>query len=115
MPVRTPRNRSSSSSVPRLFRIQNAAGAVPTIQLFGDIGLSMEPDPFWGDEGGAGTFKEFCDQLAALGNVPALRVEIHSFGGSSFIGKAIHAKLAEHPARKTAVIYGICASAATYP
>lgn len=102
---------------PRLWNIRNAAatGEVPVIELFGDIGVSREPDWFWGGEGGAGTFQEFAEELKALGNVPELRVEIHSYGGSVVVGKAMHDKLAEHPANKTAIIYGICASAATYP
>ncbi len=101
---------------PRWFRIQNksAAHAVPTIQLFGDIGVSKEPDWFWGGEPGAGTFQEFASELAALGNPENIRVEIFSYGGDVVVGKGFYDKLAEHPAHKTAVIYGVCASAATY-
>lgn len=112
-PARKPANRQPAP--PRLWNIRNAANTVPVIELFGDIGQSKEPDWFWGGEPGAGTFQEFADELKSLGNVPELRVEIHSYGGSVVVGKAIHDKLAEHPANKTAVIYGICASAATYP
>lgn len=85
------------------------------IELFGDIGVSREGDPWWGIEGGAGTFLEFANDLKAIGNVPELRVEIHSYGGDVVVGKGIYDKLIEHPANKTAVIYGMCASAATYP
>lgn len=106
-----------ANTAPRLWNIRNAAtpGSVPTIELFGDIGASKEPDWFWGGEPGAGTFQEFAAELKALGPVPEMNVEIHSYGGSVVVGKAMHDKLAEHPANKTAIIYGICASAATYP
>lgn len=98
------------------WAIRNAAeDNVPVIELFGDIGVSTEGDPWWGMEGGAGTFQEFAKALRDLGPVSNLRVEIHSYGGSVVVGKAMHDKLREHPAKKTAVIYGICASAATYP
>ena len=110
------KNRKPAAPAPaRWYEIKNQTGTVPTLQIFGDIGVSCEPDEFWGDEGGAGTFKEFCDALNEIGAVPEMRVEIHSCGGSVIVGKAIHDKLVEHPANKTAVVYGICASAATYP
>lgn len=102
-------------SLLRPWNIRNAANAVPVIELFGDIGASKEGDPWWGIEGGAGTFEEFASELREIGPVPELRVEIHSYGGSVIVGKGIHDKLREHPAVKTAVIYGVCASAATYP
>lgn len=111
--TRSPANRPAPSQ-PCLWNIVNNAGGVPTIELFGDIGTSKEGDPWWGMEGGAGTFQEFAAELKKIGNVPDLRVEIHSYGGSVVVGKGIHDKLLEHPANKTAVIYGICASAATY-
>ena len=106
-----------ANATPRLWNIRNAAApdTVPVIELFGDIGVSVEPDWFWGGDPGAGTFQEFAAALKALGPVPELKVEIHSYGGSVVVGKAMHDKLMEHPANKTAVIYGICASAATYP
>jgi ATP-dependent protease ClpP protease subunit len=103
-----------SNAQPRPWAIRNAANGVPVIELFGDIGVSKAGDPWWGLEGGAGTFQEFAAELKKIGNVPELRVEIHSYGGSVTVGKGIHDKLLEHPANKTAVIYGICASAATY-
>lgn len=111
-----PINRSPRlhNQVPAWYVIQNDATAVPCIKLFGSIGLSKEDNFYWGDEGGAGTFREFCKELDLIGNVPELRVEIHSYGGSVVVGKAIHDKLVEHPSHKTAIIYGICASAATY-
>lgn len=116
MPAPRPRNRRSAPAAqPKWYGVRNAAGTVPTLELFGDIGTSREGDPYWGDEGGAGTFKEFCDALKAIGAVPELRVEIHSCGGSVIDGKGIYSRLLEHPSNKTAFIYGVCASAATYP
>lgn len=116
-PRKTPRRTETPAATPRKFwNIRNVAGAVPVLELFGDIGLSSNAP--WYDEDadtGAGTFQEFATALRAIGNVPELRVEISSSGGDVVTGKAIHDKLLEHPAHKTAVIYGICASAATYP
>lgn len=105
---------AAANQSPRLWNIRNAAGTAPVIELFGDIGMSKQGDPFWGMEGGAGTFQEFAAELKKIGNVPELIVEIHSYGGSVTVGKGIYDKLLEHPANKTARIYGICASAATY-
>lgn len=110
--TRTPT--SPANQAPRPWAIRNAANGVPVIELFGDIGVSKQGDPWWGLEGGAGTFQEFAAELKKIGNVPELEVEIHSYGGSVVVGKGIHDKLLEHPANKTARIYGICASAATY-
>jgi ATP-dependent protease ClpP protease subunit len=127
MPRRSTQNRrrpsSASVSAPageRFWNFRNVAagspaGSVPTLELFGEIGQARQLDPWSCGEPGAGTFREFCDALRALGNVPEMRVEIFSNGGNMVVGKAIHDRLLEHPAKKTAVIYGICASAATYP
>jgi len=120
MPALRKSNRRQPAPVPaapsvyRLWNIRNAANSIPTIELFGDIGQSREGDPYFGTEGGAGTFQEFAAELKKLGSVPELQVEIHSYGGSVMVGKGIHDKLREHPANKTAIIYGVCASAATY-
>lgn len=108
------RQQSNQAPAQRLWNIRNDANGIPTIEVFGDIGASREGDPYWGIEGGAGTFQEFAAELKKIGPVPELRVEIHSYGGSVMVGKGIHDKLREHPANKTAVIYGVCASAATY-
>lgn len=111
-----PRLQSPANSTPtkKFWNIRNAVGSIPTVELFGDIGYSNQPNPYYCDEGGAGTFQEFANALKAIGPVPNLRVEICSNGGDVVVGKAIHDKLREHPANKVAVIYGICASAATY-
>lgn len=108
------RQQSNQAPAQRLWNIRNDANGIPTIEVFGDIGASREGDPYWGIEGGAGTFQEFAAELKKIGNVPELRVEIHSYGGSVIVGKGMHDKLLEHPANKTAIIYGVCASAATY-
>lgn len=107
-------NRSPAPQPPKLWNIRNAADNTPVLEIFGDIGLSKAGNPWYGEEPGAGTFLEFAADLKKIGNVPELRVEIHSYGGSVIVGKGMHDKLLEHPANKTAIIYGICASAATY-
>lgn len=114
--LQPPANRAPTPQPPKLWNIRNAADNTPVLEIFGDIGRSKKPDDsWWGySEPGAGTFQEFANDLKKIGNVPELRVEIHSYGGSVTVGKGMHDKLLEHPANKTAVIYGICASAATY-
>ena len=110
-----PTNRAPATlQTPKLWSIRNAADNTPVLEIFGDIGRSKSGDAWYGDEPGAGTFHEFANDLKKIGNVPELRVEIHSYGGSVTVGKGMHDKLLEHPANKTAIIYGICASAATY-
>ena len=100
----------------RWFHITNNADAGKAeIKLRGYIGESKQGDPFWGFEGGAGTFKEFEDELEALGDVQELTLSIFSEGGDVNVGMGIHDLLRRHPAHKVCIIDGICASAATSP
>lgn len=104
----------------RWFEITNLAeSGVAEIKLRGYIGLQKtERDWMTGEmvaTEGAGTLQDFEQELEALGAVKMLQVSIFSQGGDVFTGMAIHNLLVRHPAKKTAVIDGICASAATYP
>jgi ATP-dependent protease ClpP protease subunit len=104
----------------RWFEITNLADSgVAEIKLRGYIGMpTTERDWMTGElvaSGGAGTLQEFETELEALGTVKKIQLSIFSEGGDVFTGMAIHNLLVRHPAKKTAVIDGICASAATYP
>lgn len=61
----------------------------------------------------AGTAKDFEKELKALGDVEEITLRIYSPGGYVFEGLAIHDILANHPARITVQIDGLCASIAT--
>lgn len=109
-----------SNIQPRWFEITNLADTgVAEIKLRGYIGMpTTERDWMTGElvaSGGAGTLQEFEAELEALGPVKKIQLSIFSEGGDVFTGMAIHNLLVRHPAKKTAVIDGICASAATYP
>lgn len=117
-------NRAPSAPSPatpqRWFEITNLAEAgVAEIKLRGYIGMPKTELDWWTGElvntGGAGTLQEFEAELEALGPVKNIQLSIFSDGGDVFTGMAIHNLLVRHPANKTCVIDGICASAATYP
>ena len=68
----------------------------------------------YGDIGAEGlTAKSFVDALAALGGVSDLTVRINSRGGSVFDAQAMYSALKKYKAKKTVVIDGIAASAAS--
>lgn len=111
---------TSAPANKRWFEITNLAeSGVAEIKLRGYIGMpTTERDWMTGElvaSGGAGTLQEFEAALEALGPVKKIQLSIFSEGGDVFTGMAIHNLLVRHPAKKTAVIDGICASAATYP
>lgn len=54
-------------------------------------------------------------QLDAIGDAREITVRINSRGGSAYSGLAIFNLLSQHPARKTGVVLGVAASAATLP
>lgn len=100
------------------FRNLAAPGAAE-IKIIGEIGCPKEYPDFWTGEmvkqpGCAGTYEEFVAELEALGEVTDLTIIVSSRGGDYFTGLAIHDRLLRHPANKTCIIDGICASAATY-
>jgi ATP-dependent Clp protease, protease subunit len=75
------------------------------IYIYEDIG---------GDMFGAGvTAKDVAEGLKTMGNVTDVDVYINSYGGSVFQGLAIYNVLHRHPARITAHVDGIAASAAS--
>lgn len=88
------------------WQFRDAADGVPELLLYGDIASAT----WYGDEV---TPKQFCQDLEALGDVPELRVRISSGGGDVFAATAIGNALEQHKATVTAVIDGLCASAAT--
>ena len=97
----------------------NLANGAAEIKIIGDIGCPKEYPDFWTGEmvkqpGCAGTYEEFDAELTALGDITDLTIIVSSRGGDYFTGLAIHDRLLRHPANKTCIIDGICASAATY-
>lgn len=97
----------------------NLANGAAEIKIIGDIGCPKEYPDFWTGEmvkqpGCAGTYEEFDAELTALGDITDLIIIVSSRGGDYFTGLAIHDRLLRHPANKTCIIDGICASAATY-
>jgi ATP-dependent protease ClpP protease subunit len=98
---------------------RNLAPGAAEIKIIGEIGCPKESPDFWTGEmvkqpGCAGTYEEFDAELTALGDITDLTLIVSSRGGDYFTGLAIHDRLLRHPANKTCIIDGICASAATY-
>jgi ATP-dependent protease ClpP protease subunit len=80
-------------------------GDAAVIRIFGDIGES-----WWGDSVSAA---QFAADLDEIGEVKALEVRLNSPGGDMFDGVAIYNTLRNHPARVTAYVDGLAASAAS--
>jgi len=83
-----------------------AGGAAPEIQIYDQIGQSS-----FGEE--TLSAKDFARDLRALGDVSEIVCCINSPGGDVYDGVAIYNLLAQHPAKVTARIDGIAASAAS--
>lgn len=84
----------------------NAQGGVGEILIYDMIGRD-----WWTGEGV--TAKDFDAELKALGPVSEIVLRVNSPGGDVFDGVAIHNSLKSHPAKITAHIDGIAASAAS--
>lgn len=78
------------------------------LQLFGTI--SSEED-WWSDD--CVTYRNFINDLNALGPKDNINVLIQSQGGDVFAANAIYNALVANSAKINATIIGICASAAT--
>jgi ATP-dependent protease ClpP protease subunit len=81
------------------------ASDAAVIRIFGDIG-----DSWWGDSVSAAQFAEDLDEI---GKVAQLEVRLNSPGGDMFDGVAIYNTLRNHPAKVTAYVDGLAASAAS--
>ena len=90
----------------KFWTFRNSAESGAELLLYGDIA----DETWWGDEV---TPKQFRDDLEALGNVSDITVRINSGGGDVFAATAIGNTLEACKAKVTAVIDGLCASAAT--
>jgi HK97 family phage prohead protease len=95
------------------YEIRNATGddqvtsspddeGVATVFVFDEIGGSMGVNA-----------KQFAADLEAI-TAPNIKLRINSPGGSVFDGVAIHSALLHHPARVTAYVDGLAASAASF-
>ncbi len=91
----------------KFWQFRNMADGSAELLLYGDIAGEKS---WYGDEV---TPKAFAEELNALGAVADITVRINSGGGDVFSAQAIGNMLEQHPARVTARIDGVCASAAT--
>ncbi len=78
---------------------------MPTIYVDGII--TPEPGP------GCISNPQFREQLLAVGNAPAIKVEINCEGGVCTEGMAMYSALRQYPGRKVGVVTGIAASMAS--
>lgn len=72
-----------------------------------------DPIDSWGEFWGVSA-KEFAGALDQLGNVDQIHLHINSPGGEVFEGIAILNALRNHPAKVTAIVDGLAASAASF-
>lgn len=91
----------------KFWQFRNMTGGRAELLLYGDIAGEKS---WYGDEV---TPKEFAEELNALGNVSEITVRITSGGGDVFAAVEIGNLLEQHSAYVTALIGGVCASAAT--
>jgi len=83
-------------------------GDTAELQLFGTI---QSEEDWWSDD--CVTYRNFINELNALGDKKSINVVIHSIGGDVFAANAIYSALMMNKAAITGTIIGICASAAT--
>ncbi len=83
-------------------------GDTAELQLFGEI---QSEEDWWSDD--CVTYRNFINELNALGDKKSIDVVIHSIGGDVFAANAIYSALVMNKATITGTIIGICASAAT--
>ena len=83
-------------------------GDTAELQLFGQI---QSEEDWWSDD--CVTYRDFINELNALGNKKSINVVIHSVGGDVFAANAIYSALIMNKASITGTVIGICASAAT--
>lgn len=83
-------------------------GDTAELQLFGTI---QSEEDWWSDD--CVTYRNFINELNALGDKKSINVVIHSCGGDVFAANAIYSALMMNKATITGTIIGICASAAT--
>lgn len=82
------------------YRLENMAGAEPTLYLYGEVGC-------WGI-----TASDLIEELRYVTN-PTMTVHLNSPGGEIFEGIAIYNALRSHPAAVTIRVDGIAASIAS--
>ncbi len=90
----------------KFWQFRNSAESGAELLLYGDISQRS----WWGDEA---TPREFKEDLDKLGNVDTITVRINSGGGDVFAATTIGNMLEQNGATVTAMIDGLCASAAT--
>lgn len=83
-------------------------GDTAELQLFGEI---QSEEDWWSED--CVTYRNFINELNALGDKKSINVVIHSIGGDVFAANAIYSALVMNKATITGTIIGICASAAT--
>lgn len=83
-------------------------GDTAELQLFGII---QSEESWWDDD--CVTYRNFINELNALGDKKVINVVIQSGGGDVFAANAIYNALILNKAKITGTIIGICASAAT--
>lgn len=93
------------------YRLTNLSDSTVEIDIRGMIGAPLELND-WGFDA-AGTFRELENQLRAAGDVDEIRLNIFSAGGYVWDALAFHDVLVRHPAKVTAYVDGLAASAAT--
>lgn len=96
----------------RWLTVTNLANRKAELSLRGVIGIPKAWENYGANA--AGTAKDFEKELKALGSdIEEITLRIYSPGGYVFDALAIHDILASHPARITAQVDGLAASAAT--
>lgn len=83
-------------------------GDTAELQLFGTI---QSEEDWWSDD--CVTYRDFINELNALGNKKTINVIIQSGGGDVFAANAIYNALVMNNAKINGKVIGICASAAT--
>jgi ATP-dependent Clp endopeptidase proteolytic subunit ClpP len=118
MPNRAPQYRFWGRQRPTAERRVPILAEVPTPSTEDDATVTATlrlygPIDSWGGMWGVSAL-EVLDALDQMGDVSDIRLHINSPGGEVYEGIAILSALRQHPARVTAVVDGIAASAASF-
>lgn len=103
-------NQTATTKNPKMNKFWNFLdnGDTAELQLFGTI---QSEEDWWSDD--CVTYRDFINELNALGNKKTINVIIQSGGGDVFAANAIYNALVMNNAKINGKVIGICASAAT--
>ena len=107
--------RAGAKTPTRFWNIADIDGDTAEIELYGDV-LSEQPRDWWTNEPIDGQYispEGFAEDLEKIKDKSQITIKLNSLGGDAYVGIAIHNALKALKGRKTVIVEGIAASAAS--